>query len=87
MLLARVFLGITRHFCECTRVGRVPTSYPTTPTRRLMGPIADARTDHKVYADCHRDYRITEVIYINGIATSRNITFHKKTPAVQGLDA
>jgi len=42
---------------ERTRAGRVPASYPTASTRRLMSPIADARTDHKVYADCHRDCR------------------------------
>ena len=70
-LLARVSLGITWHFCKYTRVGRVPTSYPTVSTRRLMGPIADARTDQKVYADCHRDYRITGIIYINGVPLSR----------------
>ena len=42
---------------ERTRAGRVPASYPTASTRRLMSPIADARTDHKIYADCHRDCR------------------------------
>ena len=36
-----------------------------------MSPIADARTDQEVYADSHRDYQITGVIYINGRAISR----------------
>ena len=40
-----------------------------------MGPIADARTDQEVYADCHGDYRITGVIYINGMAMSRGMIF------------
>ena len=40
-----------------------------------MGPTADARTDRMVYADCRRDYRITETIYINNVALSSNINF------------
>ena len=57
MLLARVFLGVTWRVLRRSRAGRVPASYPTTSTRRLMSPVADARTDPKVYADCHEDCR------------------------------
>jgi len=39
----------------------------------LKGPAANARTDRMVYVDCREDYRITGVIYINGMAMSRNI--------------
>ena len=44
-----------------TRAGRVPASYPTTSTRRLMNPTADARTGRKAYADCRRDCRNTGI--------------------------
>ena len=44
-----------------TRIGRVPISYPTTSTRRLMSPTADARTGRKAYADCRRDCRNTGI--------------------------
>ena len=44
-----------------TRIGRVPISYPTTSTRRLMNPTADARTGRKAYADCRRDCRNTGI--------------------------
>ena len=44
-----------------TRAGRVPASYPTTSTRRLMSPTADARTGRKAYADCRRDCRNTGI--------------------------
>jgi len=57
--------GVTCHSFKWTRVGRVPTSYPTTSTRRLMRPAANARTDPKVYVDCHEDYRISATIYTN----------------------
>ena len=33
-----------------------------------MCPAANARTDRMVYVDCREDYRITGVIYINGMA-------------------
>ena len=46
---------------EHTRIGRVPISYPTTSTRRLMNPTADARTGRKAYADCRRDCRNTGI--------------------------
>ena len=46
---------------ERTRAGRVPASYPTTSTRRLMNPTADARTGRKAYADCRRDCRNTGI--------------------------
>ena len=46
---------------ERTRAGRVPASYPTTSTRRLMSPTADARTGRKAYADCRRDCRNTGI--------------------------
>ena len=36
-------------------------SYPTTSTRRLMNPTADARTGRKAYADCRRDCRNTGI--------------------------
>ena len=60
---------------EYTRVGYFPTSYPTGPSRRLMGPAANARTDRMVYVDCREDYRTTGVIYINGMAMSRDLFF------------
>jgi hypothetical protein len=44
-LLARVFLGVTWHGFRHTLEQAVsPASYPTTPTKRWMGLIADART-------------------------------------------
>lgn len=46
---------------EHTRIGRVPISYPTTSTRRLMNPTADARTGRTAYADCRRDCRNTGI--------------------------
>jgi len=58
---------------ERTRVGRVPTSYPTASTRRLMRPAANARTDPKVYVDCHGDYQISATIYTNRLSKSRDI--------------
>ena len=42
---------------EHTRIGRVPISYPTTSTKRLMNPTADAHAGRKAYADCRRDCR------------------------------
>lgn len=69
------------HLSERTRVGRVPTSYPTASTRRLMRPAANARTDPKVYVDCHGDYRISATIYTNRLSKSRDILtlfFYKK---------
>ncbi|MBR6123615.1 hypothetical protein IKQ19_08500, partial [Candidatus Saccharibacteria bacterium] len=59
---------------EYTRVGYFPTSYPTEPSRKLMGPAANARTDQMVYVDCREDYRIARVIYINGKEIARGIT-------------
>lgn len=47
---------------ERTRAGRVPASYPTASTRKLMGPIADARTDHEVYAAITGIFEITIII-------------------------
>ena len=35
--------------------------YPTTSTRRLMNPTADANTGRKAYADCRRDCRNTGI--------------------------
>ena len=63
------------------RVGRVPTSYPTASTRRLMRLAANARTDPKIYVDCHEDYRISATIYTNRLSKSRDILtlfFYKK---------
>jgi hypothetical protein len=60
---------------EHTRVGRVPTSYPTASTRRLMRPAANARTDPKVYVDCREDYRISATIYTNRLSKSRVFQF------------
>ena len=84
-----LFYGMVLRFCwrglspallgtrlsEHTRVGRVPTSYPTTSTRRWMRPIANARTDPKVYVDCHGDYRISVTIYTNRKSASRDFLF------------
>jgi hypothetical protein len=56
VLLAGAFPGVTWRPCGRTRVGRVPTSYPTASTRRLMGPAANARTDQMVYVDCREDF-------------------------------
>ena len=57
--------GFPRHYLvrlsPHTRIGRVPISYPTTSTRRLMNPTADARTGRKAYADCRRDCRNTGI--------------------------
>ena len=39
-----------------------------------MGPAANARTGRMAYVDCRGDYRITGVIYINGMAMSRGTT-------------
>ena len=50
-----------------TRAGRVPASYPTTSTRRLMNPTADARTGRKAYADCRRDCRNTGINIQRGL--------------------
>ena len=50
-----------------TRIGRVPISYPTTSTRRLMNPTADARTGRKAYADCRRDCRNTGINIQRGL--------------------
>jgi len=36
-----------------------------------MGPAANARTDPKVYVDCHEDYRISATIYTNRLSKSR----------------
>ena len=52
---------------ERTRAGRVPASYPTTSTRRLMCPTADARTGRKAYADCRRDCRNTGINIQRGL--------------------
>jgi len=65
LLLAGAFPGVTCQPFGWTRAGRIPASYPTAQTRRFMGPIADARTDLKVYADCHEDYQITMVNICN----------------------
>ena len=73
ILLAGAFPGVTCHSFEHTRVGHVPTSYPTASTRRLMRPAANARTDPKVYVDCHGDYRISATIYTNRLSKSRDI--------------
>jgi hypothetical protein len=81
ILLAGAFPGVTCHSFKWTRVGRIPTSYPTEPSRRLMGPAANARTDPKVYVDCHEDYRISATIYTNRLSKSRDILtlfFYKK---------
>ena len=76
ILLAGAFPGVTwRPFGGRSRVGRVPTSYPTGPSRRLMGPAANARTDPKVYVDCREDYRISATIYTNRLLKSRDILF------------
>ena len=58
-----------------SRVDRVPTSYPTGPSRKLMGPAANARTDPKVYVDCRGDYRISAMIYTNRLSASRDSYF------------
>ena len=64
--------GVTWHGFRHTLEQAVsPTSYPTTSTRRWMRPIANARTDPKVYVDCHGDYRISSIIYTNRLSTSR----------------
>ena len=47
VLLAGAFPGVTWHPCERTRAGRVPASYPIASTRRLMSPVADARTGQR----------------------------------------
>ena len=84
-----LFLGMILRFCwrglspallgtrlsEHTRVGRVPTSYPTASTRRWMCLAANARTDPKVYVDCHEDYRISAIIYTNRSPASRGFQF------------
>ncbi len=45
MLLAGAFLGVTwRGFRHTLEQAASPASYPTTSTRRLMNPTADART-------------------------------------------
>ena len=47
MLLARAFLGVTWCGFRLTLEQAVsPASYPTTPTRRWMRLVADARTGH-----------------------------------------
>lgn len=51
-----------------------------------MLPHRECTTDRMVYVDCHRDCRITGVIYINGMAMSRGVFFHKKMSAAQALD-
>ena len=50
VLLAGVFPGVTWRPWGRTRAGLVPASYPTASTRRLMSPVADARTGPKAYA-------------------------------------
>ena len=40
-----------------------------------MRPAANARTDPKVYVDCHGDYRISAIIYTNRQPTSRDFHF------------
>ena len=68
---------------EHTRVGRVPTSYPTEPSRRLMGPAANARTDPKVYVDCHEDYRISATIYTNRLSASRGFQIIERFSSIK----
>jgi len=77
ILLAGAFPGVTCHSFKRTRVGRVPTSYPTASTRRWMCLAANARTDPKVYVDCHEDYRISATIYTNRLSKSRGFQFIK----------
>ena len=38
-------------------------------------PAANARTDLKVYVDCHGDYRISVTIYTNRKSASRDFLF------------
>ena len=76
ILLAGVFPGVTWHGFRHTLEQAVsPASYPTTSTRRWMRPIANARTDPKVYVDCHGDYRISITIYTNRLSASRGFQF------------
>ena len=58
VLLAGAFPGVTWcGFSHTLEQAASPASYPTTSTRRLMNPTADARTGRKAYADCRRDCR------------------------------
>ena len=59
-----------------TRIGRVPISYPTTSTRRLMSPTADARTGRKAYADCRRDCRNTGINIQRGLRKVNTLSRH-----------
>ena len=61
-----------------TRIGRVPISYPTTSTRRLMSPTADARTGRKAYADCRRDCRNTGINIQRGLRKVNACAIPKK---------
>ena len=52
-----------------------------------MRPVANARTDPKVYVDCHGDYRISATIYTNRLSVSRdfNIQFVECFVVVCGI--